>query len=176
MKRARTLSALFVAVLLGCGESPTTGPTKGPGPSLAFPTFSVPCGLGIVSTVYFVTGLSTHVPDAGAQPLEAVVHAGETVRLSLDFVGCHLGTFGTVVWTSTDASIAAVTRDPRYDSVAELSALTPGETTFFVDFKASDGARHRTYAAYCPRSQYGCLAPRRPIARVRVVAPPPPGP
>ena len=168
----RMVAALLVSGSLGCGESPTR-PTKGPPPTLEFSTLSsAPCGM-VAPTTYFVAGLSSYVPDASATPLEAVLRAGETVRLSFDFEGCHVGGFRSLVWTSTDASIAALTQDSTYDFVAELTARTPGETTIFVEFRAYDDRTYRTYAAYCPRSQYGCLAPRRPIARVRVVAPPP---
>jgi len=173
MKPAQTVSALLVAVSLGCGGESPTRPTRGRPPTLEFATLSsAPCGL-VTPTVYFVSGLSSHVRDAEVTPLDAVLSPGETVRLSLDFEGCHVGSFRSLVWTSTDASIAALTEDSRYEFVAELTARTPGETTIFVEFEAYDGGTYRTYAAYCPRSQYGCLAPRRPIARVRVVAPPP---
>src|SRR5438128_699332 len=111
MKPAPMLSALLIAVSLGCGESPT-GPTKGRPPALEFavvtPVRST-CGPG-ASAVYFVAGLSGYVRDAASAPLEAVMRVGETAHLSLELDGC--GGYRSEIWTSTNSSIAAVQEGP----------------------------------------------------------------
>jgi hypothetical protein len=160
----------LATVSVGCGGGgSTTGPSNGD-PALSFPTV-VPvgstCGSG-ASAVYFIWGLSNNVRDASAKPLESVVPVGQTLRLRLEFDGCGGGTDET--WTSTSPAVGALTPDPLFSAVTHFTAVAPGVTEIFVDFKGPDGKVHRTYPAYCPESVYVCVAPRTPFTRVRVLA------
>jgi hypothetical protein len=168
MKISRAVLGYLLTVSLGCGGS-TTGPSDDDA-ALSFPIV-VPvgstCGSG-TSAVYFIWGLSNNVRDSNARPLESVVPVGQTLRLELNFDGC--GGNNEEAWTSTSPAVAVLTPDARFSSVTHFTAVSPGVTEIFADFKGPDGKVHRTYPAYCPGSIYICVSPRTPFTRVRVVA------
>lgn len=165
--------AAVLAWTIGCGGGPTA-------PSddrqvLSFPVVSTTCapiGSGpsaTYSTVYFVSGLSTKIPDGTARPLEAVLRVGEEARLHLEWDGC--GYTLDEEWVSSNPAVASL-GEPSFSGLGNrLIALGPGETEIWVEFRAPDGKGYRTYPAYCPASQYVCGEPRTPFTRVRVIAP-----
>jgi hypothetical protein len=118
------------------------------------------CGSG-TSAVYFIWGLSNNVRDPNVRPLESVVPVGKTLRLGLEFEGC--GGNREEAWTSTSPAVGTLAPDPRFSAVNHFTAVAPGVTEIFVDFKGPDGKVHRTYPAYCPDSIYVCVRPRTPF-------------
>jgi plastocyanin len=126
------------------------------------------------SAIFFVTGFSSKVTDAAAPPpLEARVKVGERVKVGLQLLGC--GSYSAEAWSSQNTAVGVVTQDSAFSFDAEFLAVTPGTTTVFVDFTATDNKRHRTTLGYCADDaqspgfpSLGCENPKL-IGTVRVV-------
>jgi hypothetical protein len=150
---------LGALLLVACGGSSPGGPTA-TAPEGDFPivsTYCTPIGSGptqLLAAQYMVLGLSQRVVDPNATvPLEARLRVGEVTELWLSQgpppgSGESCGSHRSEAWTSTDPSVATLERGD-YSFVARVRALRPGTFTVFVDFTASDDARHRTTLAYC---------------------------
>jgi len=107
------------------------------------------------------------------------MQVGETVKLSIQFVGC--GYSVDEVWTTTNPAVGVLEPirfgDPPGFSDAFIHAVAPGEVSVFAEFRGSDGGRHKTTTAYCesdarypglPHLAGGCSNPKK-IGIVRVV-------
>jgi len=160
----------------GCGGSNPAGPSP---VEEDFPRVFSNCPSS-PSAIYMIIGLSSRVVNpSAAAPLEARIRVGESVKLSVQFVGCGFNV--EEAWTSTNPTAGALEPirfgDPPDFNDAFLRALTPGELSVFVDFRGADGQRHRTTTAYCesdaqypglPHLAGGCSNPRK-IGAIRVV-------
>jgi hypothetical protein len=178
-RRRLLLRAIIIgtgAALAGCGGSNPTDPSAGED----LPRVTSNCASGPASAVYMVIGLSSRVVDPSvAPPLEARIQVGETVRVSIQFVGC--GYAVDQVWSTTNSRVGVmepiVYGDPPGVNAALLRALSPGEVSVLAEFRGPDGKRHTATTAYCELdAQYpglnalagGCANPKK-IEVVRVV-------
>jgi hypothetical protein len=173
--RTLLITAGILSALAGCGGNNPAGP------SLVedFPRVTSNCP-EVPTAVYMVVGLSSRVPDpSAAPPLEARMKVGETLKLSIQFVGCGFAV--DQAWLTTNPNVGALEPvrfgDPPGYNDAFLHALGPGDVSVSVEFRGPDGRRHTTTTAYCdsdarypglPYLAGGCNNPKK-IGIIRVV-------
>jgi hypothetical protein len=147
MPRWGLLSVILAVIAFapaGCGGNNPAGP----GSDEDFPRIVSNCADGPPSAIYFISGLSSRVVNPSAPPpLEARVRVGETVKLQLNLQGC--GFHVDESWISTNPTAGQVDREAQYSFRADLRAVSPGQLSIFVEFRAPDGRRHRTTTGYC---------------------------
>jgi hypothetical protein len=164
------LAALLNLAACG-GRTPTAADTSDEWPVRISGSGST-CGND--SAIYFISGLSSRVELSAAPPLEARVRVGETIKVQVNYQGC--GFTADETWSTTGAMVATVEKEMQNGARADLRALSPGQVSLFVEFRAPDGRRHRTTTGYCDLdAQYpglpglGVCGGHRKIESIRVV-------